>query len=541
VKKVQLRLLLSWSSSRSLLISSALASIVWASLVITSALLLANVIISVIDSKSGAGHLIIYLALIWSVRAVFNPMFEYWCSAQASKIKMEIRSSLTSSIAGIQESSTSYLSTLLIKGLNSLDIYLGRFVPQLFAAVTTPIMVIATIFILDPLSALIAILTLPLIPIFGALIGRYTADSVEKKWRTLGSLSGYFEDSLRGFVTLKIFGRKKSQSQRIQKMGDKYTQETMKVLRISFLSAFALELVATISVAVIAVSIGLRLVDSHISFYRALAILILAPEVYFPMRNAASLFHASADGTEALNQLVSAQTAIATPVQQMSYDFSTTEKVRWEQWELRIPRRIDSIIPAHEINKGEIHFLVGDSGIGKSTFALNLLGARSDALIYAGNPEQRVSAQYLKSWQECIGWVPQSPQLSTGSVREQFTRLNASSDDQSIIRYLKKSGLDISDLSNGLETHIGTSGEGGNAISGGQLRKIALARALSSSPKFLIADEPTADMDELSSKVIMSTLRSYAKDGAMVLCITHDLSIIDSQDHVISCQRSETA
>ena len=211
MKKDQLRLLLSWSSSRSLLISSAIASVFWSALVICSALLLAHVIISVIDSDGNTGPLLLLLAITWGIRATFNPIFEYWCSKQASKIKLEIRNGLTSSVSEIKESSTSYLSALLIKGLNSLDIYLGRFIPQLFTAVAMPVMVIATIFILDPLSALIAILTLPLIPIFGALIGRYTADSVEKKWRSLGTLSGYFEDSLRGFVTLKIFGRKKSQ------------------------------------------------------------------------------------------------------------------------------------------------------------------------------------------------------------------------------------------------------------------------------------------------------------------------------------------
>ena len=140
----------------------------------------------------------------------------------------------------------SVITTLLVKGLNSLDIYLGRFLPQLFFAMVVPVGVIITILILDPLSALIAVLTLPLIPVFGALIGRYTSDSVAKKWKTLGSLSSYFEDSLRGFITLKVFGRHETQSSRIEEMGDKYTRETMKVLSISFLSALALELVLSL-------------------------------------------------------------------------------------------------------------------------------------------------------------------------------------------------------------------------------------------------------------------------------------------------------
>ena len=155
----------------------------------------------------------------------------------------------------------------------------------------------------DLLSAIVAALTLPIIPFFGALIGRYTNDAVGKKWRTLGVLSSYFEDSLRGFATLKVFGRSRSQSERIEAMGKRYSEETMKVLRISFLSSLALELAATISVAVIAVEIGLRLVGGHIQFKNALMILILAPEIYFPIRNAASLFHSSIDGSEAIAKL----------------------------------------------------------------------------------------------------------------------------------------------------------------------------------------------------------------------------------------------
>jgi ABC-type transport system involved in cytochrome bd biosynthesis fused ATPase/permease subunit len=227
------------------------------------------------------------LAALWAFRAIFQSGFEMWCSKQAVTIKREIRAEVTSALDAYAHVPPSLISTLLVKGLNSLDIYLGRFLPQLFFASVTPFVVIATMFLLDPLSGFIAVFTLPLIPIFGALIGKYTADSVNKKWRSLGSLSAYFEDSLRGFVTLKIFGRHKSQAQRIEEMGDRYTQETMTVLRISFLSALALELVATISVALIAVSVGLRLVDSKMGFITSLAVLILAPEVYFPLRNAA--------------------------------------------------------------------------------------------------------------------------------------------------------------------------------------------------------------------------------------------------------------
>ena len=385
---------------------------------------------------------------------------------------------------------------------------------------------------MDPLSGFIAVFTLPLIPIFGALIGKYTADSVNKKWRTLGSLSAYFEDSLRGFVTLKIFGRHKSQGQRIEEMGDRYTQETMKVLKISFLSALALELCATISVALIAVSVGLRLVDSKIGFTTSLAVLILAPEVYFPLRNAASLFHASADGTEAFEQLTNLQADKSHIPAQLNVDFSLVDSISWIQWGLHIKGRSPCSIEARTINSGEIHFIVGESGIGKSTFALNLLGIRNDAgvIVVSNGGAHALDASMKNSWFKTIGWVPQQPQLATGTLRKQFQLISPTIEDASIIKMLARCGLEVTDLPNGLETQLGAAGESSNAASGGQIRKIAIARALVSRPQVLIADEPTADLDSESADKVMKTLRGYATSGSIVICITHDVSIMRAED-----------
>ena len=474
--------------------------------------------------------LLIFLACVWFFRAIFQSRFEFWCSVQAIRIKQELRSEITSTLDGFSNISSSTLSTLLIKGLNSLDIYLGRFVPQLFFASITPSVVIVVMLVLDPLSGVIAILTLPLIPLFGALIGRYTADSVSKKWQTLGSLSQYFEDSLRGFVTLKIFGRHKTQPQRIAEMGDQYTNETMKILRISFLSALALELCATISVALIAVSIGLRLVDGNISFTSSLTLLILAPEVYFPLRNVAALFHASADGTEALARLTQIQSQRQVLVVDEVIDFSNTSKLQWSDWTLNIPGRIGTVIQGDVLFSGDIFFIVGESGVGKSSFALNLLGVNNQAVLRADGVE--ITAERRKSWFKSIGWVPQNPQLAIGDVAHQFRIVDPMITDKAIIELLSRCGLEVSEFAFGLSTPIGVLGEGSSAASGGQIRKIALARALASHPRVLIADEPTADLDQLSSEIVMEELRKYAIGGAIVICITHDRSVLRSEDAV---------
>ncbi len=539
MKSSDLRLLLSRGGSRRVLFVAVAAALSWSAAIVISALILSSLITGIINHTGSLPTLLIYLACAWGFRAIFQSSFEYWCSRQAARIKQELRSEITESVDAYSTFSASYVSTLLVKGLNSLDIYLGRFVPQMFFASITPFVVIATILILDPLSGVIAILTLPLIPLFGALIGKYTADSVAKKWQTLGSLSKYFEDSLRGFVTLKIFNRHKTQSERIQVMGDRYTDETMKVLKISFLSALALELCATISVALIAVSIGIRLVDDHISFRHALAVLILAPEVYFPLRNAASLFHASADGTQALAELTAMKVAGSEKIEQRVHDFSQLSSLSWQQWALDIPGRINSIIQAKKLNSGDIHFIVGESGIGKTSFAMNLLGVSDTATIFADGVE--ITPALQQSWFKVVGWIPQSPALATGSVRRQFTLVNKTISDLQIIELLNQCGLSIQDLPHALDTKIANAGESGSSASGGQIRKIAIARAIAAKPRVIIADEPTADLDQVSSDHVLAALRNYAAQGAIVICISHDLSLLLPTDSTSTFARGALA
>ena len=528
MKSSDLRLLLSRGGSRRVLFVAIAAALLWSAAIVVSALILSSLITDIINGERSVPTLLIYLACAWGFRAIFQSTFEFWCSRQAVRIKQELRSEVTGSLDVYSNIPASHMSVLLVKGLNSLDIYLGRFVPQMFFASITPVIVISTILILDPLSGLIAIVTLPLIPIFGALIGKYTADSVAKKWQTLGSLSKYFEDSLRGFVTLKIFGRHSSQSVRIKEMGDRYTDETMKVLKISFLSALALELCATISVALIAVSIGIRLVDDQISFGHALAVLILAPEVYFPLRNAASLFHASVDGTQALAELSAIRNMAEKKVDQVQHDFSSLSELAWEKWSLNVPRRINSTIDAGQLNGGDIHFIVGESGIGKTSFAMNLLGVGKTAKVYADAIE--LSPAYQESWFKVIGWIPQNPALASGTVRKQFTLVDSSLRDEVITTLLRKCGLPLSDLPQGLDTPLANASEGGSAASGGQIRKIAIARALAANPRVIIADEPTADLDQESSNQVLATLREYAANGAIVICVSHDLSLLEKGD-----------
>ena len=493
--------------------------------------------VSLVQGDSGVEREILSVLLLWLFRAIFQSQYEYWTTLQAIKIKAQLREQVTTALPRFVEISPAHLTGLLVKGFNSLDIYLGRFLPQMISSTVTPIAVIFTIALFDLMSAAIAIFTLPLIPIFGALIGKYTSDSVAKKWATLGTLSKYFEDSLRGFITLRIFGRHGSQAKRIQQMGDEYTSETMKVLRISFLSALALELCATISVALIAVAIGLRLVDGQMTFVAGLTVLILAPEVYFPLRNAATLFHASADGKAALDEIESLFVAASEPIGQIEVDFTKFQRLSWSEWMIDIPGVPRAILPGAQVARGEVLFITGDSGIGKTTFAKNLLGLSNNAEI-AIDDKVVLKPELTRSWQKVVGWIPQNPHLAPGTIAAQFRALNPAISDFEISESLRRVGLDLIELPEGLATLVGGTSEKSAQVSGGQLRKIAIARALLIKPALIIADEPSADLDEVSTRLIMKELRRAVTEGCALICITHDTAMIHEDDRVISIEQA---
>lgn len=536
MKSRHLRLLLSKGGSRSLFLWIAIASAISTSMVIALAVLMARIIVGLVEGTGEVLPDIFIVAGLWAFRAVFQSQYEAFTLIKALQIKAALRNEVTSALPNFHATSAATLSNLLIKGFNSLDTYIGRFLPQMVLAAFTPIAVIITIAIFDITSAAIAVATLPLIPFFGALIGKFTADSVSKKWSSLGTLSKYFEDSLKGFVTLRIYGRNKSQSKRIEEMGNQYTTETMKVLRISFLSAFALELCATISVALIAVAIGLRLVDGQVTFVAGLTVLLLAPEVYFPLRSAASLFHASADGKAALGEIEELLDSAAHPVTQVARDFSNFTSISWSKWIMDIEGVEKSQLSADEISRGQVLFITGESGVGKTTFAKNLLGMAQDGE-FVIDGQIALGPEITNSWQQVIGWIPQNPHFVSGSIADQFKTKSPEASDPEISELLRRVGLDVIDLPLGLKTQIGGVGEKSDAVSGGQLRKIAIARALQGNPALIVADEPSADLDEASTRIIMKELRRNVREGAALICITHDTAMIHEDDRTISIVR----
>jgi ABC-type transport system involved in cytochrome bd biosynthesis fused ATPase/permease subunit len=516
--------------SRKLFIGAVLGAITLTAIVIANGFLIAAVIVGLIYRHPNISTHIYLLGFLWLFRAFFTSQFDRWALVKASELKSQLRRSITDSESILLATSSSHLTTLLVKGANSLDIYLARFLPQMFSASLTPFAVITAMAFLDITSALIALVTIPLIPIFGALIGKYTNDAVTAKWQSLGTLSQYFEDSLRGIFTLAIYGRHKSQGQRIQEMGDRYTDETMKVLRISFLSALVLELAATISVAVIAVSIGLRLVGGSMEFFPALAVLVLAPEVYFPLRNAASLFHASADGGAALAELTNLKSAHPETISKGSRSVDKISRISWSTWNSPYS---SATLESCSLNSGDCLVIRGGSGLGKTTFLNSILGFNQSASVKINSLD--MSEIERRSLFTQIGWIPQSPSLIAGTVRQLFDELPQKLNDAQIEKLLVDVGLSLDQLPYGVDSLISGAGEKSEQISGGQKRRIAIARALSISPSLIIADEPTADLDPQSAREILLLLEKCAAQGAIVIAVLHasDQSIAGAQEIVM--------
>jgi len=425
-----------------------------------------------------------------------------------------------------QEQGTAALAVLVTKGINNLDGYFSKFLPQLFIAVVVPILVGVTITFRDWKSGVIILLTIPLIPIFGILIGRFTASATEKKWQTLGLLSGYFLDLLSGLTTLKVYGREKLQSKKLHDVGEKYRIETMQVLRISFLSSLALELIATLSVALLAVTIGLRLVNGSMPLSVGLLVLVLAPEVYWPIRQVSAYFHAAADGVAAFNQLFA---ILEKPTHAGGDDLKDLTSISWSDLVVSYQDRNEIRIPAGKISRGEVHALVGPSGSGKSTLAAILLGfvrpISGEVAISRSAGEKKLADVDLASWRTQLAWQPQEPKFPLGTVADILRHAKPEASDSELGDLLRSVDLNPTDLPGGLQTELGTVQQ---KLSIGQLRKVALARAILKGAPVIILDEPTASVDDISEATIARLLTAQASQGAMILVISHRELLIDT-------------
>ncbi|NYD65970.1 thiol reductant ABC exporter subunit CydD [Agromyces atrinae] len=474
-----------------------------------------------------------YVALLAAaviVRATAAWLWDLTGLAGAARVKAELRSEALGALdrlgpGEVASRSRSDLVTTLGPGLDALDGYFAGYLPQLIlTAIATPVLVL-TVWLADPLSGIIVTVALPLIPIFMILIGLATQSVQKKQWDALRGLARSFLDLVGGLSTLIVYGRQHRQSARIRSLTEDYRRRTMAVLRVTFLSGFVLELAGSLSVALVAVSIGLRLVEGQMALFVGLFVLILTPEVFLPVRNVGARFHASAEGMTAADDLFAVIEAsrASVPTTEAPVEASGDERglvVR----DLRVERDGVPVVDGFDLDAapGSITMLMGESGAGKSTIVAALLG------FAASTGERRFDGRTLRL--DDIAWSGQSAGLGAGTVASNIA-LGAGSIDRALVaRCAARVALDGLDP----ETVIGSDGSG---LSGGQAARVAVARALyrweSAGARLLVLDEPSAALDADTEAQLGRTLRDVAASGAVVLVVTHRESLLEYADAIV--------
>ncbi len=481
---------------------------------------------------------LVSLLVVIILRAATILFAEVSANSVAITIKTDLRNALVDHLlklgpAYTQGERTGELTTTVVEGIESLEAYFSQYLPQLVVAAIVPLSVLLVVTPLDLLSGIVLLLTAPLIPIFMILIGNATETLTKRQYDLLSRLSAHFLDVLQGLVTLKQLGASKRQAKVIGQYSDQYRLATMNVLRMAFLSALVLEIVATISTAIVAVEVGLRLLYAKMEFQPALFILILAPEFYIPLRMLGLRFHAAASGASAAKRVFeilatplqpkTVRARHAEPVQKISY-----EDVRFTYDQSRLA--LDGV--TFKIHQGQKVALIGASGAGKSTIINLLLRFIEPTQGSIKIDDQRLGEIDPDEWRRQIAWVPQTPHLFHDSVLAniRFAKLDAPMDE--VIEAAKQAHAHdfITALPQGYDSLIG---EGGAKLSGGQAQRIALARAFLKNAPLLLLDEPTSNIDpELESLLQDSTEKLLRRHTALI--IAHRLHTIAHADQIIT-------
>jgi len=541
-RTVDPRLLAYTRGTRRFLMLAVLSGAATAGLVLAQAWLIANTISDVLVRHRGLSHVRILVGLLLVVvlgRALLAWLGERVADRASASAKSDLRDALVERIArlgpsGIDRDRSGRLVVLATSGIDALDSYFARYLPQLFLAVIVPVTVVLVVVGADWISAVIIAVTVPLIPLFTSLVGASAKVRMERQSKLLHRLAGHFLDVVAGLPTLKVFGRAKAQVAAVRDSTDRYRSATMATLKVAFLSSFVLELLATYSVALVAVAVGLRLLGGHLSLATALFVLILAPEAYLPLRVLGTNYHASANGMKAAEE-VFAVLEQPLPPRGTSTDVPDPSRspLRVDRLEVLYPNRI---LPALsgvslEVGPGEVVAIAGPSGSGKSTLLSVLLGLSP---AWAGTVTVGpVSLADLDPdvWRTRIAWVPQRPHLFARSIADNIRLGRPEATDEDVRAAVADAGLDalVERLPAGLETVLGQDGAG---LSTGERQRVALARAFVRDAPLLLLDEPTANLDGRTEESVLGAVRRLTA-GRTVIIAAHRPSLLTLADRVV--------
>jgi ATP-binding cassette subfamily C protein CydCD len=493
-----------------------------------------------------------FLLLVVFLRAVLAWVSEVSANAMAVQIKAELRRRLFEKLlrlgpAYARRQRTGELVNASIEGVESLEAYFSQYLPQLVIAALVPFSILVVVFPRDPLSGLILLLTAPLIPVFMVLIGKAAETLTKHQWESLSRLSAHFLDSLQGLAALKELGRSREHAGSIAEASDRFREITMSVLRVTFLSALVLELVATISTALVAVEVGLRLLYGQMTFQPALFLLLLAPEFYIPLRMLGMRFHAGMAGTSAARRIFEVldireqrtgnreqgtdQDEIRKPASPL-FSNDSLSVLSISDLSFTYPGETSPTLQtlSLEVRAGEHIALVGSSGVGKSTLAALLLRfSELDGGQMAMNnvPSTEIP---LDAWRKCFAWVPQDPFLFHDTIAANLRLASPDATDVELHAAAGLASLDefIQSLPDGYATVIS---EQGARLSAGQAQRLALARAFLSGAPIIILDEPTSNLDPEQEALLETCQRTLMRDRT-VITIAHRLNTVFQADKI---------
>lgn len=515
-------------------------------LILVQATLLARVVTRAFhgDSLREVRGELLLLVLVSAGRGALAWGFEVAGRRGAARVLSELRLALLerrlrAQPAALDGVEGGELAAAAVQGVDALETYYARYLPQVVLACLVPIAVLAWVAPIDYVSALIMVATLPLVPLFMWLIGRYTEQRTRERWLALALLSNHFLDVVRGLPTLRAFNRGPAQAERIAEVSERHRRASMATLRLSFLSGSVLELAATLGVALVAVAVGLRLVYGGIGLQAGLTVLVLAPELYQPLRRLGAQYHAGADGmavAERILELLDApaeapgegERAVPSPtaapvwMQGVSFSYPVRPGVALKDFDLTLA-------------PGETVALVGESGAGKSTVAALLLGLAKPSAGKIGVGEVDLADCSPTVWRRKLAWVPQHPVLLRGTVAQNICLADPMASAERVGRAAEMAGADsfVRALPDGYDTVIG---DGGRALSAGQRRRIALARAFLRDAPLVILDEPTADLDPDSADVVAAAVERLCAERT-VLLIAHRPELARLADRVVTMRR----
>ncbi|MFE9674509.1 thiol reductant ABC exporter subunit CydD [Streptomyces sp. NPDC006259] len=547
MKPVERRLMREVPALRRHMTYSTVLALLGAGLVVAQAALLAKVLA---DGFAGHAPRVAPLASLATLMAL-RSLLTWARGALARRAAADAKAALRDRITGrlrrtdplrLTASRHGETTTLVTRGLDALDPYVVGYLPTMTATAVVPLVVVAWLWWVDWTSALIIVVTLPLIPVFGALVGMHTAQRTARQWRLLARLGGHFLDVVAGLPTLRAFGRERHQTRVVHQMADAHRRATMRTLRVAFLSSLVLETVATLSVALVAVPVGLRLLGGELDLRTALTVLLTAPEAYLPLRAAGAAFHDSAEGIAVAERVfaildeedtITERATDRTPTSFPAPD-GRTARLCLEKVTVHYPDRPAPALRnvSLTVRPGEHVALVGPSGAGKSTLLSLLLGFTVPASGRVTADGTDLTDLDPDDWRAQVAWLPQRPHLFAVSVADNIRLGRPDAGDAEVRAAARAASADdfTEELPGGYDTVLGEHGAG---LSAGQRQRIALARAFLKDAPVLLLDEPTAHLDPESEAAVTRATVALMR-GRTAVVVAHRTSLLPHADRIIT-------